>query len=103
MRPIGPYESVAMASRKESINYSTLMGRIRRGWSDSEALDIPVGPNPFRHTITWPLYKIAWGKKQKIALKLRDSGVSYKEIARILKCSKSKVYALLTHKTPAYS
>ena len=102
-RPVGPFPSIAAAARKTGINYSTLVGRLRRGWSDDEALNVPVGPNPYRNAKKWPFYKTAWQKEQSKATELRAAGLTYREIAEIIGCSTSKVRDLLTRKVPAYS
>jgi len=102
-RPVGPFPSIAAASRKVGIHPSTLGGRLRRGWSDYKALNIPVGPNPYRKAKKWPFYKTAWLKKQSMAMELRAAGLTYREIAEILGCSISKVRDLLKRKIPAYS
>jgi hypothetical protein len=102
-RPVGPYPSIAAASRATGIHPSTLGGRLKRGWSDFDALTVPVGINPYKNSKKWPVFKTAWLSSQSKAKKLRLSGFTYKSIAKILGCSVSKVSDLLNRQIPAYS
>lgn len=102
-RPVGPFPSIAAAARKTGIHPSTIGGRLRRGWSDHDALCRPVGVNPYRNSDKWPAYRMAWLKQQLRARQLRAGGMKYRSIAYVLGCSVSKVSDLIHRKTPAYA
>ena len=102
-RPIGPFPSLAAAARNVGIHRSTISGRLRRGWSDCDAINIPVGTNPYLNSKKWPMYRKAWLREQSKAKALREQGMTYKVIAKVLGCSASKVSDLLNRKTSAYS
>lgn len=102
-RPVGPFPSIASAARNIGIHPSTLAGRLRRGWDEYDALDVPVGTNPYLNSKKWPKYRKAWLREQSKAKALRAEGVTYQVIAKVLGCSASKVSDLLNRKTPAYS
>lgn len=102
MRKVGPYPSIAAASRAMGIHESALGGRLRRGWADCEALEIPVGPSPYRDSVKQPIYHEAWLKKQVKARALREMDLSYRVIGLQLHCSLRKAHDLVNRKTPAY-
>ena len=102
MRKVGPYLSIASASRAIGMNYSTLAGRLRRGWSDEDALDIPVGFNRYRNSKKWSVRRERWLQNQLRAKELRSAGLTYAAIAKNLKCSVSKARDLVTRENSAF-
>ena len=102
-RPVGPFPCVSAAARKTGIHRSTLAGRLRRGWSDSDALNSPVGTNPYLNCKKWPMYRKAWLSAQSRARALRAKGLTYSNIAIVIVCSASKASDLIRREMPAYS
>jgi hypothetical protein len=101
--PVGSYPSIAMAAKAMSIHPGTLGGRLRRGWSDHEALYTPVGPGRYINPKKRTVYQAAWISKQEKAKHLRDLGLTYKRISIELHCSESKAHDLVNKIKPAYS